>query len=51
MTVTDALNLLDRATAQIETNRPNHDAMRQALAVLRDATVPKPDPAKDKVKK
>lgn len=42
MTVTQAIDLLDRATAQIEANLAAHNAMRQALAVLREATAPKP---------
>lgn len=51
MTVAEALQLLDKATASIETNLQTHTAMRQALAVLREATAPKPEPAKKKVKK
>ena len=41
MTKEEALNLLDQAVSQLQTNRQTHIQLQQAVEVLKEAIAPK----------
>ena len=46
MTKEEALNLLDQAVSQLQTNRQTHIQLQQAVEILKEAIKPKEEPKK-----
>jgi hypothetical protein len=47
MTPEQALKIVNDATGQLQANRETHSLIMQALAVLKDAIAPKPEPKQE----